>query len=280
MITVELSEAPAAETALLQAQPIEVYPGAQAVSRAIALLKAFSDAEPEWELADLSRRIGLNKATAHRILAALESEQFLVRNGRTGAYRLGPELIALGGCAMRSNDLRSVARPILEALADQTGESTTLEVLVDRDVLILDEVSSRHLVGMSQDVGARLPAHATSTGKLLWAYQPAVVIARLLKSPLPAITTATVTNAALMRQQLEQIREQGTAQADGELEIGFAAVAAPIFDHTAGVVAAISVGGPSLRLAAERLQQISVATQLAARQISAQLGYRTPRAQA
>jgi len=136
------------------------YPGAQSVSRALMLLKCFSDAQPEWNLGDLAQYTGLNKATVHRLLAALESEGFIVRSARTGGYRLGPTLIVLGGCAMRSNDLRTVSRRMLEALAQQTGESTTLEVLAGSEVVILDEVSSRHLLGMSQDVGARLPAHA------------------------------------------------------------------------------------------------------------------------
>lgn len=253
---------------------IDVYPGAQSVSRAIALLKAFRDAQPEWSLGDLAAHVGLNKATAHRLLAALEAEQMIVRNGRTGGYRLGPELIALGGSAMRSNDLRTVSRPLLEELAAETGETITLEVLSGAEVVIVDEVSSRHLLGLSQDVGARLPAHATSTGKLLVALQGAAAEAALLADPLPALAARTVTTPEGLRRDFAHIRAQGYAKTHGELEEGFAAVAAPIFDAAGAVVAAVSLGGPDSRLRAATLDRAIELTTRTARTISARLGYR------
>jgi DNA-binding IclR family transcriptional regulator len=259
------SEAPAA---------IDAYPGAQSVSRAIALLKAFSDAQPEWMLGDLAGHLGLNKATAHRLLAALEAEQFIERNERTGGYRLGPELIALGGCAMRSNDLRSVSRPLLEELAAATGETTTLEVLSGAEVVVVDEVSSRHLLGMSQDVGARLPAHATSTGKLLVAFGGEPGEERLLSGPLVATAAGTVVEPALLRRHFAQIRSQGYAVTQDELEGGFAAIAAPVRDNSGAVVAAVSVGGPSSRLGEDALARAIELTTAAAAEISTRLGYR------
>ncbi|MFN3331171.1 MAG: helix-turn-helix domain-containing protein, partial [Caldilinea sp.] len=81
----------------------EIYPGTQSVARAIALLKAFSDAQPEWALNELAQATGLNKTTAFRLLAALEAERLVMRNPLSGGYRLGVELIAMGGTAMRSN---------------------------------------------------------------------------------------------------------------------------------------------------------------------------------
>ena len=91
----------------------EVYPGTQAVARALALLKAFSDAQPEWALSDLAQAAGLNKTTTFRLLSALEAERLLMRNPLSGGYRLGVELIAIGGTAMRSNPLRAMSRPVL-----------------------------------------------------------------------------------------------------------------------------------------------------------------------
>lgn len=80
------------------------------------------------------------------------------RDTVSGGYRLGVELVALGGCAVRSNPLRAVSRPLLETLAQECDEAATLEVLIGPNVLIVDEVASGHLMGMTQDVGARLPA--------------------------------------------------------------------------------------------------------------------------
>lgn len=252
----------------------ESYPGTQAITRAIALLKCFSSGQPERSLADLAQASGLNKTTAYRILAALEHERLIMRTPQTGAYRLGPELIALGSLALRSHGLRAAARPVLESLAAETGETTTLEVLSNRQVLVLDEVSSRYLVGMSQDVGSSLPLHATSTGKLLLAYAPPDEIEEALAAPLPALAPCTMTDPDRLRAELEQIRSRGIAVAQEELEVGFVAIAAPIRSHDQSVVAAVSVGGPSLRLQGPRIAEVGAQVQSAARAISQQIGYR------
>ena len=253
---------------------IETYPGAQSVSRAIALLKAFSDQQPEWTLGELAQRVGLNKATVHRLLAALEAEQFIARNTVTGGYRLGPELIVLGGYAVRANDLPIVSRPVLEELAESTGETTTLEVLAGDAVMILDEVPSRHLLGIAQDVGMRLPLHATSTGKLLCAHRSGDQAGELLGEPLRALTPHTITSPAALRRQLDGIRACGYAVTAGELELGFTAVAAPVRDAAGRVVAAVSVGGPSSRLDGDVLERVVELTRRAGEQISCRLGFR------
>jgi DNA-binding IclR family transcriptional regulator len=254
---------------------IDAYPGAQSVSRAVALLKSFSDSQPEWTLGELAQRVGLAKATAHRLLAALESERLIVRNVATGGYRPGPELVALGGVAVRANDLRTVSRPVLETLAADSGETTTLEVLSGSSVVILDEVSSRHMLGMSQEVGARLPVHATSTGKLLLAHLDEEEAENILDGPLQRLTERTVSSRRLLREQLRVICEQGFAVTDGELEAGFVAVAAPVIDYSGRVVAAVSVGGPEGRLQGDKLGQVVQQTRTAAADISHRFGYRS-----
>src|SRR5574341_1438415 len=120
----------------------EPYPGTQAVLRAVALLKSFTDSRPELGLTELARAAGLNKTTVYRMLTALESAGMIVKNHETDLYRLGPEIIALAGRALRSNPLYLASRPELEALARKTGETATLEVLVGAETLTLDEVLS------------------------------------------------------------------------------------------------------------------------------------------
>ena len=251
----------------------ETYPGTQAVARAIALLKAFSDSQPEWNLTDLAQATGINKTTAFRLLAALEAERLIMRNPLSGGYRLGVELIAIGSTAMRSNALRAASRPILATLAEQCGEAATLELLVEGFVLVIDEVASNHPMGMTQDVGSRLPLHATATGKILLAALPAEQLDMLLTTPLGRHTDQTVTDVQRLRAELAQVRQDGFAIAAGELEPGFVAVAAPVPGRERQVIAAISVGGPSLRLTSERLPAIAAMVQMSARQISRQLGY-------
>lgn len=252
----------------------EAYPGAQAISRAIALLKAFDDGHPEWSLSELSEQAGLNKTTTHRLLAALESDGLIARNPISGGYRLGLELVALGGAALRATELHAIARPEMERLAQEAGAAVSLEVLNRGQVLVLDEVANRGPAGAPRDMGMRLPLHATSTGKLLLAHRPAVEIDSYLQTPLPALTPQTVTEPAQLQVALAQIRRQGYAITHGELEVGFSAIAAPIHDYTNNMIAAISIGGPQIWLTEERLPTLIALLQVAARTISRQLGYR------
>ena len=183
--------------------------GAQAALRALRLLKLFSAAAPEMNLAEISERAGLNKTTTHRLLQALSSEAMIERDETTSRYRLGAGLMALGVQALASSDLRLRARPMLKRLARETGETATLEVPIDRSMLILDEVASSHFVGAAGNVGTRWPLHATSTGKALIAFDEQVMTR--LGDELPALTPSTIVCRADLEKQLGLIRRRGFA---------------------------------------------------------------------
>lgn len=253
--------------------PAEAYPGTQAVQRAVLVLKAFTDAQPELGLSALARVVGLNKATTYRLLTALESEGLVAKNSAGDHYRLGPELIALGVRAMRSSDVRAVSRPELETLARETGETATLEVLAGSDVLILDEVMGSHLVSATHWIGTRWHAYATSTGKAMLAFLPKTQLRDALPARLVLSGQGTRTRADFYN-ELEKIRTHGFATNVEELESGFAAVGAPIFNHDAQVIAAISVGGPRARFTDKVIKQLAPRVKQAAARISQQLGYR------
>ena len=250
------------------------YPGTQAVLRALALLKSFTDDRPELGLADLAQAANLNKTTAYRLLTALEQEGLVSRNTQTDAYRLGPEMIVLGGRATRANDLRRVSHAELESLAGQTGETATLEILSEMQVLTLDEVPGSYLMSVAHDIGSRWPLHAASTGKALLAHMPAAALEAMLQQPLASFTPKTVTDPASLRRQLAQIRRQGYAVAAEELEVGFVALGAPVLNHNGQVVAAISVGGPSARLTRKKIPELAGLVTASAGRISASLGYK------
>ncbi|MEK7310595.1 MAG: IclR family transcriptional regulator [Chloroflexota bacterium] len=251
----------------------EPYPGTQAVMRAVALLKAFTDAQPELGLTELARAAGLNKTTAFRMLTALESAGLIAKNHETDAYRLGPEAISLGGRAIRANHLHLASRPELEALAQKTGETATLEVLTGGETLILDEVLSHYFIGATPSIGTRWPAHATSTGKVMLADLPEDRLEVVLSGRLAKPTANTIASQPALRRELARVREQGYAVGDEELEMGFVAVGAPVRNHEGRVVAAISVGGPSVRLTSERIAELAPRVVQAAGRISKKMGY-------
>jgi DNA-binding IclR family transcriptional regulator len=242
--------------------------------RAIRLLKAFSEARPELSLPELAAAAGLKKSTAFRLLTALESEGLVSRGAQSETYRLGPEALALAGRALRSSDLRRAAHPELEALVARTGETASLEILIERETLVLDEVSGEHRVGVAGPPGTRWPAHATSTGKALLACLSPERLEALLSQPLAACTPYTITAPSLLKAALEETRRQGYASAVEELEAGYVAVAAVVRDLTGAAVAAVSVGGPLGRLAPERLPELAEEVKSCAGRIAYQLGYR------
>ncbi len=251
------------------------YPGTQSVLRAMSLLKAFDDERREWGLAELAERVGLNKTTAFRLLTALESEGMVARRPFAETYILGPEIVVLGGRALRSNDLRSLAKPELEQMAAISGETATLEIMSGEDhVLIIDEVIGNHLVGSSQSLGTRWPMYATSTGMAMLAHLPEAHVARVLQRPLAALTPKTVTETAVLRQELVHTRERGYSFVEEWLEEGLIVVGAPLFNHDGQVIAAISLGAPAIRFTPARLPEMGGLVKETAERISAKLGYK------
>ena len=245
-------------------------PGTRAVVRAIAVLKAFGGARSAWGITELANHLSLNKATVFRMVRTLEQEGMLTRDTARDAYHLGPELIVLGAHALRSADFRAIARFQLESLAKRTGESATLEVLVGDETLIIDEALGQFFLGGSGEIGTRWPAHATSTGKVL--------LAALLRQGgtlprhLQACTAKTITSAAKLERELSRVHRRGYAVAREELEPGFVAIGAPVHNHEGRVIAALSIGGPTGRLASGRIQTLGVLVRSAADEVSRALG--------
>ena len=246
------------------------YAGTQAPLRAVRLLKAFTAERPRLGLVELSRAVGLNKTTAYRLLTALESEGMVEH--REEGYGLGPELLALGARALGASELRRAARPELLALARATRETATLEVLADREALILDEVAGNHRVGTMPSIGTRWPAHATSTGKAILAFLPDDEQAAFLRGSLAPLTARTMTDPRVLRRELARIREKGWSQNAEELEEGFVAVGAPVRSADGRVSAALSAGGPRARLTADKIAELARLVPAAARRVSERLG--------
>jgi IclR family acetate operon transcriptional repressor len=254
--------------------------GTQAVRRALAVLGAFTDQTPEWGLADLSRSLHLTKSTTLRLLGALEREGLLSRFGPNGSYRLGPTAIELGARAQRVHSLPGTAHAELLRLARSTGETTSLEVLIGNEILILDEVLGTHLVGRSSSIGTRWPAHAASTGKVLLAAARQGNVETWQGAPLDSpleleqYTPRTITSRQKFDAELNRVAKLGYATAIGELEVGYVAIGAPIRNNAQHVVAAICVGGPSNRLTEARIPALAAELRQSADRISRQLGAR------
>lgn len=236
--------------------------------RAVSVLKALGRSSNPHGITELGTATGLSKATVFRLLGALENEGMVVRDGASGAYRLGPEMISLGASALSTTDLREVAHHELLRLTAESGETSTLEVLTGRAVLVVDEVQGRFLFSAAPEVGRRWPMHATSTGKVLMAFaEPRPTLRRLTRYAPRTITTRTD-----LERELTRVRQHGYAFAVDELEPGLVALAAPIRNHFGFVAAALSINGPASRLTPKRRRELLAKLCQASTRVSRRLG--------
>ena len=239
--------------------------GAQSALRAIRLLKLFTPEQPQLRLGELTAQAGLNKTTAHRLLQALLSESMLEKDTESGAYRLGPAVIALGVQALSSDNLRLKARPLLKSLAAETGETATLEIPVEDTMLILDEISGGHRIAAGGNVGTRWAMHATSTGKAIIAFSENGMT-RLGQRLIP-LTARTITDPGILEQQLGDIRRRGFAETVDELEDGFTGVGTVVRNSSGDILAAMSICGPTQRMSEGRRASLGATLCAAAGQL-------------
>jgi DNA-binding IclR family transcriptional regulator len=250
----------------------------QTVSNALSLLEAFAH-EEELGVTELSHRLGLHKNNVFRLLATLEQAAYVEQCPRTDRYRLGARCLELGQAFARNRSLLRQARPLLEELSQETGESTHLAVLRDFEVMHLDGEVADRLVHTSLRVGRRLPAHCTALGKVLLGCAPKGVqetYDRQIVSAgrLAARTALSITDPSKLQEHLRTVGGQGYALDVEECEVGLACAAAAIFDASGRVAAAVSVSGPSFRLGAEMLITKTVPLVVAvAERLSQGLGY-------
>lgn len=236
-------------------EPDRSLAGAQVVDRVVDILEAFTRLGPELGVSDISRALGLKKATTHRLLASLRRRGVVAQDPVSRRYRLGIKLWELGQMAMTQVDWLDRIRPFLQQLTDRVGETTHLAVLHDGQVLYVDKVESTRSLRMPSQVGRRLPAHCTGVGKALLAFLPEELVRTLVaRRGLPAFTRNTITDLARLEAELAAIRERGFSVDNEEIEEGLVCIGAPIRDHTSHVVAAVSMAGPSSRVRPETIE--------------------------
>jgi DNA-binding IclR family transcriptional regulator len=244
----------------------------QAVDHAVDVLECLARRGTPLGVTRIAQETGLSKATAHHLLATLEARSLVMRDADSPAYRLGWSLYELGSAVAHSVQLSRVARPFLDRLASDSGESVLLGILDDDSVLYLDRGDAPSGFHMVATAGRRSPLHATASGKLLLAFAPSEFVDRNLKAPLQAFTSGTLTDPVAVRDQLIQIRNQGYATCWQERELGLCSVAVPLRDHTGATVASLTLAGPAGRVTPESVEAHLIPLRAAAGEIEAQLG--------
>ena len=247
------------------------------VRNAARLLKEFSRDSREIGVTELSRRLGIGKSTAHRLLNTLAEERLLEQDPITGAYRLGLAMYELGASVSLHTDLHEACSTVVEQLRNATRETVQVAVLDGREVVYVERRESPQTLRLFGRVGHRNWAHCTATGKILLAWLPPARLLPLLEGwTLPRRTAFTIPDIAALQTELEGVRARGWSENVQETEMGVASVAAPIRNGLGEVVASISVAGPLQRLEGDSLRRFARPCVDAGLAISRRLGYRTP----
>jgi DNA-binding IclR family transcriptional regulator len=235
-------------TALAPKQSIQV------ISRAANVLRAL-EGEPEGlSLGQIAQRVGLARSTVQRIVDALRAEQFIIAATPTSGVRLGPALIRLAASA--SVEFDHITRPIMAELSQELGETVDLSVLKGNSAVFTDQVQGRHRLRAVSAIGESFPLHCTANGKALLAVLPVEQLQRLLRAPLPRLTSHTITRPAELLKEVENCRRTGVAADNEEHTEGISALGAGFTDPL-GRAVALSVPVPTTRFKRIRPQLAS-----------------------
>jgi DNA-binding IclR family transcriptional regulator len=228
--------------------------------KGLEVLDCFARQET-WSLAELAAELGQTKPTVFRILHTIEEFGYLQKDPETGRYSLAMRFHTLGSSAVRHEQLRWQALPPLQDLARDTGETVHVGILYDGEAICVQAVD-----------GTRTPAHASALGKVLLAHVPDADFDAFVSHGLARFTPHTITDPADLRAALHQIRANGWALDDEEMELGLRCLGAPITDHSGRPCACVAVSAPAARMEPARIAALIPQVKGAAARISRMLG--------
>ncbi|MGQ9696181.1 MAG: IclR family transcriptional regulator [Thermodesulfobacteriota bacterium] len=257
----------------MQEVPKESKRHVEAVLKALDILECFQR-QPQLSLKKISEVTGLHKSRIMRLCGTLISRGYLLYEGETGQYKLGPKIISLSRSYEQSNDLLSLARPLMRNLAQETGESASLFIVDGLNRLCIAREEGTYSIRYNIIEGQRMPLYAGAGGKVLLAFAEKDLRKKVLKKGhLKKLTPHTINNPKQLLKELEIIREQGYAASFGERDAEVAALAAPIFNHEGKICASLSIAGPISRFSREHNVQHFKILLATAKRLSEMLGY-------
>lgn len=224
-------------------------------------------------LAQVVQATGRPKGTVHRMLSTLVNTGFATYSRATGVYALTLKAWRIGSSALRDFDLVNLARPLLDRLRSETGETVHLSVLEPSgEIVYVAKVVSPKSIGVQTRLGQLSPSWCTATGRSILAYDQATA-ERILSGQLEQRTSRTVTDPRELRSILARVRDTGYVVTRGENHPEMGGIAAPVWDHAGQVVASVGVAMPVYRMTSEAVRVTIPRVLAAADAISRELGH-------
>ncbi|MBA2442960.1 MAG: IclR family transcriptional regulator [Rubrobacter sp.] len=229
--------------------------GVQSVERALDILEFLSRSEDELGVSEIGAATGLAAGTVHRLLGTLTYRGYIHKNARTRRYGLGLKSLTMA-IATRER-VGPLARPFLERLMRESGETANLAILEGNSTMYIEQAAPSRMLRIFTEPGNRVPLHTTGTGKVLLAYQPPRLVEFVLgQAGLSRQTASTITDPRQLRAELARVRREGYALDYGEQEDGVRCIAAPVFGPDGEIFASMSISGPASRLDTRRIEEM------------------------
>jgi IclR family transcriptional regulator, KDG regulon repressor len=247
--------------------------GVQSLGRAFAILEEVARHRDGIGLAELSKLVGLHNSTTFHLARTLASLGYLRQDKESKRYRIGRPLFALAASALDEIEMVHVATPVLEDLSRETGESGHFGVRMGDAVVVIARTSGPGAFQLTERVGVVRPVHCTALGKIvLAALRPDQLKRMLERIELKPSTENSITDAAVLLKEIEEIRRTGIAFDDGEFNTEVRCIAVPVLDFTGQVIGALGISGPIWRLSNQALQGHARLVRAAANRLSTELG--------
>lgn len=245
--------------------------GVKSSVRTLEILEALSAARARKSVAELSRELGIPKSSLHNLLRTMQASGWLETDATGKTFGLGLRALFLGNAYVESDDIVGLAQPMLDWLADVTGETVHLGRLDGTEIVYLAKRESRHPLRLFSAVGRRLPAHATALGKAILARLPDDDVDALLTYPLPKLTESTIVERSQLHAQLAATRARGWSIDDGENSPGIRCIGVALTSGGASLNA-LSCSVPTARVTDEREAEIVVHLRDAAHRLDNAIG--------
>jgi IclR family transcriptional regulator, pca regulon regulatory protein len=243
---------PAPKVKISPATALEVYTGdpnfMASLARGLVVIQAFTPQTPQMTISQLSVRTGLSRAAVRRCLYTLVKLGF-AGSDETQRYSLRPKMLTLANTYTASSTLANAAQPILERMSSSLHESFSVATLDGDDIVYIARTSVTRVMSVDLHIGSRLPAFCTSMGRVLLAYLPQDQLELYLsRATFTQFTPRTITSADKLRLALRNVRRNGYALVDQELEIGLRSLAVPVQAPNGRVVATVNLSGHAPRM--------------------------------
>jgi IclR family acetate operon transcriptional repressor len=249
----------------------------QALRRGLRVLDVLASRGGRLVLTEIARLLKMHPSTTHHLVKTLQAAGYLAQDARTREYRLAAHVFELAAVAWNEDSLAALAAPLVTGLAMKTEETAHLAVLDWRAVVVIRKVDAEGPWRFSERVGTQRPVHCTALGKSLLAFQGDDVTSTSLRGiQLRAFTPRTIVTLAGLRAELRRTRARGYAVDDEEYAPGLRCVAAPVFNFSGILTAALGISGPSFRIPPARVPELAATVREFAERLSRELGFLLP----